>query len=271
MRRFAILVACFLPSLALAAERPGVIAHRGVVSEAPENTLPAISKAIELGCAIVEIDLRYTSDGEVVLVHDATLERTTDGTGSVSGKTVAELKRLDAGARRGPSFQGTRIPTLKEAIELARGRIQLYLDLKETDPLPVVRLVEKLGARSIVYYRPYSHTALRQILSESPESRVLIDLGDWVQSADLLATLRRAYPTAAISSDWRNWEPSAVAEARRLGLPTFVNVLGVYDTPENLRAAVALGFDYIQTDHPRQLLEILKTARPTSSARRLTR
>jgi glycerophosphoryl diester phosphodiesterase len=243
-----------LPSLALAAERPGVIAHRGVALEAPENTLPAIAKAIELGCALAEIDLRYTADGEVVLVHDATLERTTDGTGSVAGKTLAELKKL-----------APPIPTLQEAIELARGRIQLYLDLKETDPLPVVRLVERLGARSIVYYRPYSHTALRQILAESPESRVLIDLGDWVQAAGLLATLRRTFPTAAISSDWRSWEPSAVAEARRLGLPTFVNVLGAYDTPENLRAAVALGFDFIQTDHPRQLLEILKTAQPGSS------
>jgi glycerophosphoryl diester phosphodiesterase len=266
MRRFTLLAACFLPSLALAAERPGVIAHRGVVLEAPENTLPAISKAIELGCALAEIDLRYTADGEVVLFHDATLERTTDGTGSVSGKTLAELKKLDAGARQADSFQGTRIPTLQEAIELARGRIQLYLDLKETDPLPVVRLVERLGARSIVYYRPYSHTALRQILAESPESRVLVDLGDWVQAAGLLATLRRTFPTAAISSDWRNWNPSAVAEARRLGLPTFVNVLGAYDTPENLRAVVALGFDYIQTDHPRQLLDILKTARPTGSS-----
>jgi glycerophosphoryl diester phosphodiesterase len=248
MRRFTLLAACFLPSLALAAERPGVIAHRGVALEAPENTLPAIAKAIELGCALAEIDLRYTADGEVVLVHDATLERTTDGTGSVAGKTLAELKQLDA-----------RIPTLQEAIELARGRIQLYLDLKETDPLPVVRLVERLGARPIVYYRPYSHTALRQILAESPESRVLIDLGDWVQAPVVLAALRRAFPTAAISSDWRNWDPAAVAEARRLGLPTFVNVLGAYDTPENLRAAVALGFDFIQTDHPRQLLEILKT------------
>lgn len=265
MRGFVILVAWFLPSLAPAAEQPGVIAHRGVVSEAPENTLPAIAKAIELGCALAEIDLRYTADGEVVLVHDATLERTTDGTGSVARKTPAELKRLDAGTRHGASFRGTRIPTLQEAIELARGRIQLYLDLKERDPLPVVRVVERLGARSNVYYRPYSHTALRLILAESPESRVLIDLGDWVQAVGLLATLRRAFPTAAISSDWQNWEPSAVAEARRLGLPTFVNVLGASDTPENLRAAVALGFDYIQTDHPRQLLELLKSAEPASS------
>src|SRR5262245_2748131 len=59
--------------------RPGIIAHRGVALEAPENTLPAVQKAIELGCAMAEIDLRYTSDGEVILMHDGTLGRTTDG------------------------------------------------------------------------------------------------------------------------------------------------------------------------------------------------
>ncbi len=237
--------------------RPGVIAHRGVALEAPENTLPAIAKAIDLGCALAEIDMRYTSDGEVVLVHDATVDRTTDGSGRVADKTLAELRALDAGASRGPEFRGTRIPTLREAVELARGRIQLYLDLKEPDPRPVIRVIEQLGARAMVFYRPYSYVALRQILAEAPSSRVLIDPGDWVQAPPMLEMLRRDFPTGAASSDWGNWMPPAVTEARRLRIPTFVNVLGASDTPENLRAAVALGFDYIQTDHPRQLLEIL--------------
>jgi glycerophosphoryl diester phosphodiesterase len=245
--------------------RPGVIAHRGVVSEAPENTLPAIAKAIDLGCAMAEIDLRYTADGEVVLLHDASLERTTNGQGPVAARTLAELRELDAGAWYGPSFRGTRVPTFKEAVELARGRIQLYLDLKERDPLPVVRAVEALKARSFVFYRPYSYTAIRQILSESPSSRLLIDLGDWAQATPFLEVLRRQFPTASLSSDWANWTPLAVAEARKAGLSTLVNVLGPADTPDNLRQAVALGFDYIQTDHPRELLEILRAGALSSS------
>jgi glycerophosphoryl diester phosphodiesterase len=238
--------------------RPGVIAHRGVAAEAPENTLPAITRAIELGCAMAEVDVRYTSDGALVLVHDETLDRTTDGSGRVSEKTLADLRRLDAGRSASPAFRGTRIPTLDEAVTLARGRIQLYLDLKERDPLPVVRAVEKLEARSLVFYRPYTYTALRQILAESPSSRVLVDLGDWAQAPAFLAAVRGSFPTAFLSSDWANWTPPAVAEARRQGLTTLVNVLGPADTPENLRRAVDLGFDYVQTDHPRQLLEILR-------------
>ena len=239
--------------------RPAVIAHRGVALEAPENTLPAISKAIELGCGMAEIDLRYSADREVVLMHDATVDRTTDGSGAVSQKTLADLRRLDAGARfRAGGFRGTAVPTLREAVELARGRIELYLDLKELDPRPAVRAVESLGARSMVVFRPYTYLALRQILMEAPEARVLIDLGDWVQAPGLVPTLRREFPTGALSSDWGNWTAPVVADARKLRVATFVNALGAADTAENLRRAIELGFDYIQTDHPRDLLALIR-------------
>ena len=261
-RLVAALLLALLPILAGAGteprRQPGVIAHRGVSLEAPENTLPAIQKAIDLGCAMAEIDLRYTADGEVVVLHDATVDRTTDGSGRVAEKTLAELKGLDAGARANPGYRGTRVPTLKEAVELARGRIELYLDLKEPDSRPVVRVIEQLGARSMVVYRPYTYRALHEILAETPRARVLVDPGDWVQAPGLLEMLRRDFPTGALSSDWANWTPPAVAEARRRGMTTFVNVLGASDTPENLHRAVSLGFDYIQTDHPRELLEILR-------------
>jgi glycerophosphoryl diester phosphodiesterase len=237
---------------------PRAIAHRGVVREAPENTWPAIAKAIELGCALAEIDLRYSADGEIVLIHDATLERTTDGTGLVREKTLAQLQRLDAGAWRGAEFRGTRVPLFRDVVEQARGRIGLYLDLKEADPLPVVRLVEQLKAREMVFYRPYSYGALRQILAEAPGSRVLVDLGDWAQAPGLAEMLRRELPTAALSGDWAIWTPAALAEAKRRGVEAFANVLGKSDTPENLREAARLGFDYIQTDDPRTLVGILR-------------
>jgi glycerophosphoryl diester phosphodiesterase len=252
------LVAAAVPGRAAEPAPPGVIAHRGVALEAPENTLPAITKAIELGCALAEIDLRYTADGEVVLMHDASVERTTNGTGRVADQALAALRNLDAGARQGGAFRGTRVPTLREALEHARGRIGIYLDLKEPDPLPVVRLVEQLGARANVFYRPYSYRALRQILTAAPESRVLVDLGDWARAPGLAEMLRRDVPTGALSADWAHWDAAAVAEARRRGVRTFANVLGADDTPENLARAAALGFDYIQTDHPRTLLEILR-------------
>ncbi len=240
---------------------PGVIAHRGVIQEAPENTLPAIQKAIDLGCAMAEIDLRYTSDGEVILMHDAMLDRTTDGSGQVSAMTLAQIRNLNAGAYFGQGFAGTKVPTLTEAIELARGKIQLYLDLKEDDPRPVAHRVSELGAQQMVYFRPYTFRALKEIISHDPRSRVLVDLGDWVQAPGVMEMLKREFPTSAFSSDWKNWNRKMLDQARRQKVLAFVNVLGPDDTAENLSRAVEMGFDFIQTDHQKRLFEIIGEAR----------
>jgi hypothetical protein len=100
---------------------------------------------------------------------------------------------------------------------------------------------------------------MRSILETDPSLRVLFDLEDWIQFPGLLPILRRTYPTAALSSGIQNWTPELLAEAHSLGLTTFVNVLGAEDTPENLRRALDLHFDYIQTDHQIQLQEMIRS------------
>jgi hypothetical protein len=95
---------------------------------------------------------------------------------------------------------------------------------------------------------------LKQILSVDPQFRVLIDM-ETAQAPGV--PIKREFPTAYFSSDWR-WNQHMVNDARKLQIPTFVNVLGAEDTAENLARAVEMGFDYIQTDHPRRLLEILE-------------
>lgn len=254
---FLAIVSCF----AVEPRIPGIIAHRGVVLEAPENTLPAIQRAIDLGCAMAEIDLRYTSDGEVILLHDATLNRTTNGSGPAVNYTLAQIQKLDAGASFGTAFAGTKVPTFREAIELARGKIELYLDLKEFDPMPVARVVQQTGAQSMVVFRPYTFLALKQITTTDPGFRVLVDLGDWVQAPGLMPMLKREFPTGSLSSDWRNWNPKMFKEARKVKLATFVNILGEDDTDENLTRAIEMGFDYIQTDRQQRLLELIRVRR----------
>ena len=107
------------------------VAHRGASLERPECTLPAILRAIEVGASAVEVDVRTSSDGQLFLLHDATLDRTTDGEGKASDRTLAELKQLDAGSWFDSSYRGERIPTLDEAAEICVGKIDLLLDLKE--------------------------------------------------------------------------------------------------------------------------------------------
>ncbi len=108
-----------------------IIAHRGYSARAPENTLSAIEAAIDAGADAVEFDLHVTADGTPVLFHDATLERTTDGEGALRGRTLAQLRGLDAGSWFSPEFAGEPIPTLAEALGRLREPIRrVYPEVK---------------------------------------------------------------------------------------------------------------------------------------------
>lgn len=107
-----------------------VAAHRGFSEKYPENTMEAFRAAIEIGADEIETDVRVTADGELVLIHDETVNRTTDGEGKVCEMTLAELKKLDAGVKKGAEFAGARIPTLRELLELVRDHPTLTLDIE---------------------------------------------------------------------------------------------------------------------------------------------
>jgi len=126
-----LLVTLFLATLtsSLKAEM-GVIAHRGASRSAPENTMAALKKAAELGSSFIEIDVQLTRDGEVVLMHDKTLDRTTNGKGYIARSSYKELKRLDAGSWFSPVFKNEKIPLLKEVLEWLPKGIILIIEVK---------------------------------------------------------------------------------------------------------------------------------------------
>ena len=107
-----------------------VAAHRGWSALYPENTMLAFRKAIEIGVDQIETDIRVTADGELVCIHDATVDRTTNGTGKVCEKMLAELRSLDAGIKKGAEFAGERIPTFIEFMELVKDHPTLTLDIE---------------------------------------------------------------------------------------------------------------------------------------------
>jgi len=110
---------------------PLFIAHRGASALAPENTLAAFRLAIEAGMELAECDLRRTRDGRIVIMHDAQVNRTTDGTGLVSELTLEQIKSLDAGSWFDPRFHGERVPTLEQFLEQVAGHLRPVLELKE--------------------------------------------------------------------------------------------------------------------------------------------
>lgn len=113
-----------------------VVAHRGASGYAPENTMAAFDKAVEMGADAIELDVHRSKDGELVVIHDATVDRTTDGTGRVQDLTLEELKSLDAGGWMGWQFAGEKIPTLAEVLDRYSGKIKILIELKTPDMYP---------------------------------------------------------------------------------------------------------------------------------------
>ncbi len=121
------------------------ISHRGEHLHHPENTLPAFQAAIDAGADFFELDVQTTADGKLVLSHDASVARRTNGRGDVAKMTFDEVRALDAGIKSGPEFAGTKIPTFDEALDLARGKIGVYVDVKHASAKDLVTHIEDHG------------------------------------------------------------------------------------------------------------------------------
>ena len=160
--------------------RPQVIAHRGDSAHRPENTLAAFAGALELGATLVELDVQLTAEGEVVVLHDATLDRTTDGSGDVRRMSLAEVRAVSAGypALFGAEWRGERIPTLAEALSLMRERARVMIEIKSesvTDDAAggiearSVEIVRRLGMQDGVAVISFDHRALLHLRALAPE------------------------------------------------------------------------------------------------------
>ena len=144
------LILAFLFTSAAAYAQPAnvvAISHRGEHLHHPENTMPAYRAALEAGADFIETDVRTTSDGKLVIMHDATVDRCTDGHGDVAGMTFDEIRKLDAGAQIRPTFKGTQVPTFEEVLEFARGKIGVYIDAKRISAPTWWRLYASLAWR----------------------------------------------------------------------------------------------------------------------------
>src|SRR5215831_13028541 len=147
MVRFLSFVLLLLPAAPISAQTRHVvaIAHRGEHLHHPENTMPAFQEAVRLGADYIEVDVRTTADGKLVLSHDGNVDRCTNGKGEVARMTFEELRALDAGIKMGPEFAGTRVPTFDEALDLARGKIGVYVDVKSASAKDLVEHIHSHG------------------------------------------------------------------------------------------------------------------------------
>jgi glycerophosphoryl diester phosphodiesterase len=234
-------------------DRPLIIAHRGASAVAPQNTLAAFRRALELGADGVELDVHLAADGVPVVMHNFDVDETTDGTGRVTDKTLAELKELDAGSKFAPEFAGERIPTLAEVFEALEGKLLINVELKDVSPAgvgleePVVQVVRQCGMEKNVLFSSFNPFTLRRI---RPFARGVPS--GLLAAHDLPTYLRRAWfapftPHEARHPDAEMTDARLVRWCHRRRLR--VNVWTV-DAPDEMRRLIALGVDGIITNKP---------------------
>ncbi len=228
--------------------KPFIVAHRGLSGLYPENTLLAFEKALELPVDAIEFDLHPTADGEVVITHDDTLERCSDGAGPVRERTLAELKALDFGSWKGSEFAGVRLPTFVELLDLVEARrpdIFLCVELKENSESCARQALEELRRRNRLHRC--------SIISFHPE---MLRLADSIEPGlELHGFIPSGMDDAATEAYYRLirrigiWHLDATAELvesyHRRGIRVDV---WATDTAETFRRAVDLGIDFITTN-----------------------
>jgi len=232
------------------------IAHRGASGRAPENTRAAFAAALDIGVDAIELDCQLTADGEPIVIHDETLERTTTGIGPVAVKRWDEIAALDAGSWRAAAFAGERVPRLAAVLAQLAGRVVLNVEIKSardvgTIEAPLVELVTAHDALSWVIFSSYHERAVRNVRAASADAAIGV-LWDRrpVEGAIMLAEELRArciVPSRRLVTP----ELIATAHARDLG----VWVWTVNDVAE-MRRLVAAGVDALFSDYPERFAEL---------------
>lgn len=230
---------------------PEVISHRGARFEAPENTIAGFEHAIRLGMTTVEFDVHITADGELVVIHDATVDRTTNGSGAVNEMTLAELQALDARSMHQLWPEPVRIPTFREVMLTLAGVPHMEVEIKRDTAEHMQRVVDgvlatldELGRHSGVVLTSFEPLALEMAMAARPEQpRGLI--GDW-SDPDMFAHAERLQVTNACIS-LRTATAEIVATAREAGYHT---VGWPCNDEDAVRKVLAFGFDAVCTDAP---------------------
>lgn len=249
-----------------------IIAHRGFSGRYPENTLSAMRAAVQAGADMVEIDVQLTRDGELVVMHDDSVDRTTDGKGEVEDLTLQEVRALDAGSKFDPRFAGERVPTLEEAIDAVYGGAILNIEVKSIDEAtmrPVVAqkikdLIERKRFAQHVQIMSFDSDFMEEMRRQAPDvSMALLAVTD--------AFNMRLKQALRLRMDGLNLLHKAVStdeveDIHRAGLKTHVYTV---NKPSSMEKVLRRGVDGVITNHPDLagvVMEAHFNSRPTPTA-----
>jgi len=217
------------------------IGHRGAAGHAPENTLTAIQKGIALGVDFVEIDVRRTADGVLVVLHDETVNRTTNGKGRVDRLCLRDIEKLNAG-------NGEHIPTLEEVLKVAAGEAGLMVELKVKGVAQqTVEVVREAGFRDPVIYASFLHDELKHVRTVDPGASLMVLFGGMSR-----ASVARAikYRPSYVGLRHDKATRPLVDAFHRVDLLVFVYTA---DTPIDIQHALSLDVDGVISNFPERI------------------
>jgi glycerophosphoryl diester phosphodiesterase len=232
--------------------RPLVISHAACKGHAPENTLAGIRAALALGAEAIEIDLHCTADGALVLLHDDSVDRTTEGSGDVRTLTLAAVQRLDAGARwPDAAFRGEHVPTLEETLDLTRGKALLVIEIKQAAiEQAVAGCVRRLNATREVMVWTFQPEVVRTMRAVAPEIPCGQTWSARRPDVEKMLTTALLGNAQAVEPEHTLVDAELVRAARRSGLRVYT---WTPDDPARIAELAAFGVDGICTNFPERV------------------
>jgi len=238
------------------------IAHRGASGQghAPENTLSAFRQAIEIGVDVLECDVHSTKDGHLVVIHDGNLKRTTDVTGVVEEMTLDEVKKADAGSWFDPRFAGECIPTLRELLELAKGKAITLIEVKpENITDKVISEIKSMEAECDVIVQSFHPNVVKVAQEINPQIPRALLIGGKILVKRVPAIMKLIQSAAeigvgALHLSSRIITSTLVEESHRRGISVWAWTV---DDEAETKALSAMGVDGITSNYPRRLKTVI--------------
>jgi len=244
---------------------PAIFAHRGSSAHAPENTLSAFELASSQGADAIELDAKLCADGEIIIFHDQTLERTTDGSGKVLDFSLAAIKELDAGSWYDARFQGETVPTLGEVFESVGQKIVINVELTNyaspRDDLAdkVVECIQRYGLQNSVLLSSFNPLALRRAHKLKPEIPLGLLALPGIQGAWARSWLGRFVPYRALHPEMGDTTAKLLQRQHKKGYRVHVWTV---NAPERMRQLFEWEVDGIFTDDPLLARQVREQAAP---------
>jgi glycerophosphoryl diester phosphodiesterase len=241
-------------SLPITKNKLVVIAHRGNHVDVPENTIASIEEAIKSGADYVEVDLRTTKDGYLVIHHDATVDRMTNGTGKVADLTWSELKKLKVVDKTKAGQKSERIPLFKDVLKASKGKINIYLDFKDADVAETYRQIKDASMQKQVVVYLNSIPQYKDWRKLAPKIPLMTSVIDEVKTAEQLSFF---LDQAKIEVLDNVTDTAMLSVARANGVAVWLDVQDKNEGPASWEPAVRKGVQGLQTDNPAALVSYL--------------